>query len=359
MPANNIFGSGRYGKLKPVVLLVGNLSSPFPGAQTLGTEWARKLVEGGWTVIPTSDQPKPLPRLGNMLSTVWRRRRDYRLAQVELYSGRAFLGSELVCRVLKILRKPYILTLHGGSLPAFGQRHPTRVRKLLGSAAAVTAPSEYLRQKMAGYRSEIQVIPNPIDLEAYPFRLRRNPDPRLVWLRAFHRIYNPALAVKTLALIQKKFPAARLAMFGPDKKDGSLEAVKKLIPAARSNPGLSLHGPIPRTEVPARLNQGEIFINTANIDNMPISLLEAMACGLCVVSTNVGGIPHLLDQEANALLVDPDDPSAMARAVGRLLDEPALAERLSRSARLKAEPHDWRSILPRWEALLEEVADRA
>jgi glycosyltransferase involved in cell wall biosynthesis len=351
--------SGRNGNAKPALLLVGNLSSPFPGARTLGTEWARKLAEAGWPIIRTSDKPTPLPRLGNMLSTVWNRRREYQVAQVELYSGRAFMLAELVCRALKTLRKPYVLTLHGGGLPDFGRHWPGRVRTLLGSAAAVTAPSDYIRQAMTGYRNEILIIPNPLDLGAYPFRLRQNPEPRLVWLRAFHRIYNPALALKTLALVQKKFPDAQLAMFGPDKNDGSLAAVKKLIPAIHLKGGLSLNGPIPRTEVPARLNQGEIFINTANMDNTPLSVLEALACGLCLVSTNVGGIPHLLDHEENALLVDPDNPSAMAGAVIRLLTDPDLAGRLSHGARQKAEPHDWKSILPCWEALLKEVAVRA
>jgi glycosyltransferase involved in cell wall biosynthesis len=346
-------------KGKPAVLLVGNFSSPFPGARTLGTEWAEKLAAAGWPVIRASDQTKGLPRLANTIFTIYQRRRDFRLAQVELFSGRAFRGSEIVCRALRALRKPYILTLHGGGLPAWGKRRPSPLRSLLGSAAAVTAPSEYLRQAMAPYRSEIRVIPNPIELGAYPFRRRPTPEPRLVWLRAFHRIYNPLLAWKTLALVQKRFPASQLAMFGPDKKDGSLEAVKKLIPSGRSKGGLSLHGPIPRIKVPSRLNQSDIFLNTASIDNMPISVIEAMACGLCLVSTNVGGIPQMLDHEENALLVDPEDPSSMARAVNRLLTEPDLADRLSRGARQKAEQHDWKLILPRWEALLEEVASRA
>jgi glycosyltransferase involved in cell wall biosynthesis len=351
--------SGKNRNRKPAVLLVGNFSSPFPGARTLGTEWAEKLAAAGWPVIRTSDQTKGLPRLGNMICTIYQRRRDFRVAQIELFSGRAFRGSEIVCRALRTLRKPYILTLHGGGLPAWGKRRPGPLRSLLGSAAAVTAPSEYLRQAMAPYRSEIHVIPNPIELGAYPFRRRPTPEPRLVWLRAFHRIYNPLLAVKTLALVQEKFPSSQLAMFGPDKKDGSLEALNKLIPTVRLTGGLSLNGPIPRAEVPARLNQGEIFINTASIDNLPISVLEALACGLCLVSTKVGGIPHLLDQEKNALLVNPDDPSAMARAVCRLLTEPELADRLSRGARQKAEQHDWKLILPHWEALLREVSAHA
>ncbi|MBA3257451.1 MAG: glycosyltransferase family 4 protein, partial [Pyrinomonadaceae bacterium] len=94
-----------------------------------------------------------------------------------------------------------------------------------------------------------------------------------------------------------------------------------------------------------------------NVDNAPVSVLESMACGLCVVSTNVGGIPYLLKHEEDALLVPPDDAQAMAAAVRRIYSEPGLAERLSRKGRAKVEQFDWSAILPQWEALLSAVAE--
>jgi glycosyltransferase involved in cell wall biosynthesis len=83
--------------------------------------------------------------------------------------------------------------------------------------------------------------------------------------------------------------------------------------------------------------------------------MEAAACGLCIVSTNVGELPLLWTNGDDALLVEPDDPKAMAAAVRRLLTESGLAERLSRNARAKAEQFDWSLILPQWERLLTEV----
>jgi glycosyltransferase involved in cell wall biosynthesis len=107
------------------------------------------------------------------------------------------------------------------------------------------------------------------------------------------------------------------------------------------------------------MSQGDIFLNTTNVDNTPVSVLEALACGLCVVSTDVGGIPYLLEHEEDALLVPPDDAEAMAAAVRRVLTEPGLAERLSRNARKKAEGFDWSVVLPQWERLLLEVLGHA
>ena len=114
-------------------------------------------------------------------------------------------------------------------------------------------------------------------------------------------------------------------------------------------------GVIPNAEVPVWLQRGDIFINTTNVDNTPVSVLEAMACGLCVVSTNVGGIPYLLEDGQNALLTPPDDPDAMASAIHRILTEPGLSARLSENARRQVEQYDWSVVLPEWERLLEGV----
>ena len=115
-------------------------------------------------------------------------------------------------------------------------------------------------------------------------------------------------------------------------------------------------GQVLKDEIPHWLHQGDIFLNTTRVDNTPVSVLEAMACGLCIISTNVGGIPYMLEDEYDALLVPADDHAAMAKAVQRLLTEDGLAERLSGNARRKVEQFDWSNILPRWERLLTGVA---
>ena len=74
--------------------------------------------------------------------------------------------------------------------------------------------------------------------------------------------------------------------------------------------------------MPACLADGDIFLNTSLVDNTPVSILEAMASGMCIVSTNVGGIPYLLKAGHEALLVSPGDPEKMAEAVRQILQDP-------------------------------------
>ncbi len=114
---------------------------------------------------------------------------------------------------------------------------------------------------------------------------------------------------------------------------------------------------VPKENVGEVLSEGDIFLNTTNVDNTPVSVMEAMVCGLCIVSTNVGGVPDLVDDGQNGLLVPPADSAAMAAGVLRILDDPTLAARLSGNARLKAELFDWSALLPQWEQLLRRAAN--
>jgi glycosyltransferase involved in cell wall biosynthesis len=338
------------------VLLVGNFLSASVGTRGVCEELAVRLPDTGWSVLTTSSKPARVARLVDIVATISSLRRHYDLAQVDVYSGAAFIWAEAAAFALRRARKPYILTLHGGGLPHFARQWPRRVRRLLASAGAVTAPSGFLVDAMRAYRPDLQLIPNAIELARYPFRLRDNPAPRLVWLRAFHKIYDPTLAIRALALLRKSVPAATLQMIGPDKHDGSLEQARATASELGVGDAVRFHGRVPKTEIPSWMDCGDIFLNTTTIDNSPVTVIEAMACGSCIVSTNVGGIPHLIADGAEGLMVPPADPAQMAAAIERILTNRALASRFSVAARAKAETFDWSAVLPKWHALLHSVA---
>ena len=342
--------------MNPRVLLVGNYLSGANGSRTVGEEVALRLRQTGWSVLTTSSEPNRLLRLADMLQCVFRRRHEYDVAQVEVYSYAAFIWAEAVCALLRRLGKPYILTLHGGQLPEFATRHPGRVRRLLNSARIVTTPSRYLHDGMLPYRADLFSLPNAIELDAYRYRLRQGASPSLVWLRAFHEIYNPTLAPKVVKLLVEKYPDVHLTMVGPDKGDGSFQRTQEEAARLGVADRLTLPGGVPKTDVPAWLTHGDIFLNTTNVDNTPVSVIEAMATGLCVVSTNVGGLPDLLEHDRTALLVPPNDAAAMANAVTQILRDPLLAAHLSGSARSWAEAYDWSAVLPMWELQFNTVA---
>lgn len=321
----------------------------------IGEDLASHLKERGWQVILTSHKVKKLARLLDMLSTIYTHRKEYSLAQVDVFSGPAFLWAYMSGGLLHLLQKPFVITLHGGNLPNFSTRHPVIVGRLFKWANAVTSPSTYLKANLEKFRSVIEIIPNGIQITGYPYRNRAVPQLNLIWLRAFHSIYNPSMAPHVVALLNDQGFDVHLTMVGPDKGDGSLQEMWKTASDLGINKQINVVPGVPKAEVPQMLAERDIFINTTNVDNTPVSVIEAMTCGLCIVSTNVGGIPYLLEDGVDALLVPQNDAQAMANAVQRIFTEEGLAEKLSANARKKAEQFDWSAILPLWEALFEKV----
>jgi glycosyltransferase involved in cell wall biosynthesis len=345
-------------KVDTGILVVGNFLSGVTGIRGVCEDLAGSLGENGWRIIGTSSRKNRFFRVMDMVTTTWNFHKSYSVAIVEVYSGLAFLWAKLVCSVLRIKGKPFVLILHGGNLPAFAKKWKTCVEKLLKSANIVTTPSLFIRRSLENILKDIKYIPNAIDLERYSFKLRPKPAPRLVWLRAFHRMYNPMLAVQALSSLVSEYPEIHLSMAGPDKGDGSLREVQRYADQKGIQGNLSIVGTIKKTDVPIFLENGDIFLNTTDIESFGVSVMEAAANGLCIVTTDVGELPFLWTDRENALLVPPGDPHRMAEAVRSLLTNPSLAERISHEARMKAEQFSWTAIRQKWELLLRKLTEK-
>ena len=335
---------------RPRLLFIGNFLSASGGRLAVCEALSARLRRDGWRVLTASSRTGRAARLADMLATVGRYRHEYDLAHIDVFSGAAFVWAELVSAALQALGKPFVLSMHGGALPEFAGLHPWRVRRLLRRATAVTAPSDYLQQRLRPYCSGLRVHPNPIDTTLYHFRVRR-PAPRLVWVRAFHDLYDPAMAIHALCALHERFPGIALTMAGPDKGDGCLQRTRALAKASGVADHVHFAGPLPPSAIPALLDDHDIFLNTSRVDNTPVSMLEAMAAGLPVLSTRAGGVPYLVGHDHDALLVPIGDDAALAAAVSRVLTEEGVAARLGVHARATAERHDWRVVMPLWEDL--------
>jgi glycosyltransferase involved in cell wall biosynthesis len=168
-------------------------------------------------------------------------------------------------------------------------------------------------------------------------------------------VYNTVLAVKVLKKLSIDYPDVHLTMIGPDKGDGSLQLVMQKAQSLGVYERLTIIPGLSHDAIAGWMNQADIFLNTTNYDVAPRSVLEAMANGLCIVSTNVGGMPWLVADRLEGLLVPPDDPEAMTAAVVRILEDPKLAACLNAAARRKAESLDWPAIIPIWNTNLRSL----
>ena len=241
--------------------------------------------------------------------------------------------------------------LHGGNLPSRLQKSKKQSRKLFGNAKTNVAPSNYLLEafKKAGY-TNLTYIPNTIEIENYPFLFRKNIKPKLLWVRSFSEIYNPMLAIYVLEnLLSNGYNDAELCMIGPEKDD-SYKMCKSY--AEKHNLPINFTGSLPKTEWIEQSKKHDIFINTTNVDNTPVSVIEAMALGLPIVSTNVGGVPFLIKDKKDGLLVTPNDVKAFSKQIINLLNDSGKVELLTVNARKKVEQFDWNIVKQKWKTLL-------
>ena len=139
-------------------------------------------------------------------------------------------------------------------------------------------------------------------------------------------------------------------MVGPDS-DGTMETVKQL--AKNLKVEVTITGKLPKAEWIALSKDYNIFINTTNFDNMPVSVIEAMALGLPVVSTNVGGMPYLIEDGKDGLLVEKNNVDAFVNAIQFIVNQPDHTKRLVFNARKKVETFDWQVVKNKWFELLQ------
>lgn len=314
------------------------------------------LVEAGYPTHVTSHKPARVARLVDILQSLlaWRSEIDIVIHQV--YSGPAFGITEAASALAGRLGLRQIFALHGGALPEFAARRGSWVRRVMGRAQAIVTPSTYLAEVFAIYpelAGRIHTIPNILQIEQYPYIHRATAQPRLLWMRTFHEVYHPQLAIEVLADLRRTHPAATLTMAGQEK--GLHDEIQQLARQRGLASVVRFPGFLGPADKVREFSEHDIYLNTNRVDNMPVSVLEACAFGLPVVATAVGGVPHLLRDGQTGLLVPDGDVVAMTNAVRQLLDEPDVAGALSTNGRKLAESCAAGPVRAKWETLFDEV----
>lgn len=332
------------------LLYIGNKLSK-KGATVTSIETLGKfLKEEGYTVYTSSGKPNKLFRLIDMLFSTLKHSSKVSVVLIDTYSTQNFYYAVAVANLCRLLRIPYVPILRGGDLGNRLKRSKATSWKLFSGAKTNIAPSRFLLKQFeeAGY-SNLTFIPNTIELRKYEFKPRSTIEPKFLWVRSFAEIYNPTLAIKIISNLKKVGLNVQLCMVGPDK-DGSMDKCRKL--AEKDNLPVKFTGKLSKDAWIKLSEDYDIFINTTNFDNTPISVIEAMALGLPVVTTNVGGIPYLLEHGEDTLLVPPDNAEAFTVEIKRLLSNPDLVESLTKNARTKVENFDWEVVKHLWADLL-------
>lgn len=200
----------------------------------------------------------------------------------------------------KLLKKKIIITYHGGELYEFINKYKTKVIYFLNKADIITVPSKYLQNILNNNSIKSKYLPNIIRDDNVYFKKREKLKPILIVTRTLDEVYNIPLAIMAFKDLKKVIPDAKLTIVGDGKlKNEIYELVKK-----ENIDDIEFVGRVPNSKIGEILNTADIFINPSNKDNMPLSLFEALACGLAVISTNVGGIPDYITDGINGFLIE-------------------------------------------------------
>lgn len=313
------------------------------------------LRERGHPVVVASRHEPRVRRAADMVATIRRHRREVDVAVVHVYSGNAFVVADLVSTVARSSGLATVAYLSGGGLAAMAERHPRWVDRVLGSFDARAAPSSFLAEMATGRGHRTEVIPNPLARDRYHHRPRAVLRPTILWMRAFHDVYDPLTALRAFAVVHAARPDARLTMAGPDKGlqgETEREAERLGLTDAVSFPGF-----LDATAKRRAFDDHDLFLHTNVVDNAPVALQEAAGSGLVIVAARVGGVPHLVGEDV-AVLVPPRDPEASAAALLGAIDDPVDAAARSEAGRALATAADPDRVGEAWDAMLGRVVSR-
>lgn len=333
------------------ILFIGNFLSKSRGTIGPSEQISKSLREHGYFVHTASHYENIFLRLTDIIIKCLVQ--PYEIIHIDVFSGKSFFIAKIASMIGKLRSKKIILNLHGGMLPEYYRKYPKRVINLLLSANRILSPSSLLSNFFFDKGIQVEYLPNPIHLVRFPMR---NEEPRpkgILWVRGFQRIYNPEIAILCLEKLLPQYPDALLTMIGPDM--GLREDCEELIDKKGLNKHVKIEGSIENTQLSDYFHINEVFINTTSYESFGVAVLEAAACGIPIVSSNVGEIPYLWTHEHDILLAEKLDAAAFAQQISRIFDDKELARKLSVNARQKAEQYDWKVILPRWIELLERA----
>jgi glycosyltransferase involved in cell wall biosynthesis len=256
-------------------------------------------------------------------------------------------------RIARLLGKPVLMNYRSGEAPDHLRRSPL-ARRTLAHVTLNVVPSRFLRDVFAGFGIRAAIIPNVVDLERFRFRQRSALAPRLVSTRNFEPLYNVACTIRAFARVQQRYPEASLTLVGGGSEDGRLRTLAAQLGVRH----LRFAGRMAPADIWRAYADADIYVQTPSIDNMPTSVLEAYASGLPVVATAAGGVPAILADGEQGLLAPLDDDRAVADAVCRLLEDPALVSRVTTNARSACEACTWQSVRTLWLDAYRDLADR-
>ncbi|HEY0003478.1 MAG TPA: glycosyltransferase family 4 protein [Pyrinomonadaceae bacterium] len=251
----------------------------------------------------------------------------------------------------KLFGKRVVLNYHAGQAEEHLRDWRRTAIPTIRLADAVAVSSGWLVDVFARQGLKARAIFNHVELDQFRFRERSPLRPVFLSNRNFDPIYNVPCVLRAFARIQARFPEARLIVAGDGVQRPEIERLTRELQLSN----VEFKGLVEPEKMAALCDEADVYLNASNVDNTPLSILEAFASGLPVVTTNAGGIPYMVRHEETGLMVQMNDHQALAASALRLLDEEGLAVKIARQAHAECDKYRWSAVRGEWLRLYQEV----
>jgi glycosyltransferase involved in cell wall biosynthesis len=264
-----------------------------------------------------------------------KRRGEVDLLHINLAAGGSAIRKAFLARFAQRLGVPYVLHLHGSRFhqfwPSAGPYVRNLVDRLFAESAAIIVLGKYWSQLVTAYvpqvEKKITVLPNA----TAPIQLAREPAAdgrvRISFLGELgQRKGTPQLVEALGRLVSRQDWTATIA--GNGKVQETIARAQQLGIDDR----VKVPGWLDSSAINEVLRQTDIFVLPSFAENLPMSILEAFACGIAVIATPVGAVEDVITHESNGLLVPVGDVDALASAIRRLIEDGTLRDALGAAA---------------------------
>ena len=273
-----------------------------------------------------------------------------RKKDIDLVHAHWFFPSGLIAGLAgKICRKQVVITAHGSDIFSLKGWFWNKVKKIIISLAdAVSVVSPEIEKKLVKLKiGKIFIVPMGVDVSLFKFKPKEKQEKRnqirLLFVGRLNIAKGIDYLIKALPVIISKFPETKLTIVGLGQEKSKFE---KLADKLNLMQNVDFLGGVANQELPKYYQEADIFVLPSLTEGTPVTVLEAMSCGCPVVATKVGGLPSLIKDKKNGLLVKSQSSVEISRAIIKILSENDLRDKIIKEAQKTIEEgYSWPIII--------------
>jgi glycosyltransferase involved in cell wall biosynthesis len=264
--------------------------------------------------------------------------------------------------IKKTLKKPYVTWAQGSDiyLPSRFFRWFYKFNlKNAGAVIAQTSDEKGIMQKICD--RDIMILPSGIDLGRFSNLSRESSrsglqikkgEKVILFVGKLHAVKGVNYLIQAMNVIRQKEPKTRLILVGDGEERRDLEKLTSSLNLADS---VTFVGKVPNEKVPQYMAAADIFVLPSLSEGFPMVIVEAMASGLPIVTTNVTGLPEIVHNGENGLLVEPKNSVELAEKILLLLQDDELRGDIAQNNRQRAKDYTWEKVVDNLEEVYQKV----